>query len=445
MKKTIFIIIAVAALLLTVFYFACVKKDEKVLKSLPEETAKDGTVSAAEENGKDPEPSDLDRDEESLFADECEHNIKTYTCDECRYETGVVHITPQLFKDGLLTAKVIKNEDHILNIRFSGEIQLDSTRSVTVAAPMAGRIAKIDVLLGRNVSQGSTLFQLDCPGLAEAEGDYLTARSTAETSEIHYNRQKELREANVNSEHEYLEAKKDYENGKTALRTAEARLINLGLSKEEIAAIGSEAGRPGGRLTVKSPIRGEVIKIEIGNGQIVDFGTPAVLIGDSSLLWLWARLDETQLQIVREAGKGPVKVKAYVSSLKNEEFDGSIDFVEPLLSSDTRTSRARIVLANRSGRLIPGMYAQAELNVVRKNVTAVPQEAVMSDEGRSFIFVFNRDGYYIRRPVTVIGKLGDDLLEIESKGLLGRKVIVRGAFLLKSDVLRSKMGAGCAD
>jgi cobalt-zinc-cadmium efflux system membrane fusion protein len=50
----------------------------------------------------------------------------------------------------------------------------------------------------------------------------------------------------------------------------------------------------------------------------------------------------------------------------------------------------------------------------------------------------------MRRPVEV-GRAGLDWVEI-TKGLdAGRAVASDGAFLLKSDVLRSKMGAGCAD
>ena len=74
----------------------------------------------------------------------------------------------------------------------------------------------------------------------------------------------------------------------------------------------------------------------------------------------------------------------------------------------------------------------------------LPREAVLEDEGRSFVFVHHHDDYYVRRPVTT-GRAWGDRVEIAG-GLQGDETVVaEGAFLLKSDVLRSKMGAGCAD
>jgi cobalt-zinc-cadmium efflux system membrane fusion protein len=50
----------------------------------------------------------------------------------------------------------------------------------------------------------------------------------------------------------------------------------------------------------------------------------------------------------------------------------------------------------------------------------------------------------VRRPVET-GRSSGDQVEV-TKGLAGGETVVtEGCFLLKSDVLRSKMGAGCAD
>jgi cobalt-zinc-cadmium efflux system membrane fusion protein len=51
--------------------------------------------------------------------------------------------------------------------------------------------------------------------------------------------------------------------------------------------------------------------------------------------------------------------------------------------------------------------------------------------------------YFVRRPVAAVKASGG---WVEVSGIApGDEVVTTGAFLLKSDVLRSKMGAGCAD
>ena len=78
------------------------------------------------------------------------------------------------------------------------------------------------------------------------------------------------------------------------------------------------------------------------------------------------------------------------------------------------------------------------------SVLAVPKVAVLSDEGRTFVFVHKEGDYWVRRPVTLGRRLGD-MVEIRKGLSAGQTIIADGSFLLKSDVLRGKMGAGCAD
>ena len=78
------------------------------------------------------------------------------------------------------------------------------------------------------------------------------------------------------------------------------------------------------------------------------------------------------------------------------------------------------------------------------DVMAVPTVSVLSDAGRSFVFVHKEGDYWIRRPVAA-GVPFNDFVEIKDGLPSVQTIIADGSFLLKSDVLRAKMGAGCAD
>ena len=73
----------------------------------------------------------------------------------------------------------------------------------------------------------------------------------------------------------------------------------------------------------------------------------------------------------------------------------------------------------------------------------MPETAVLSDEGMDFVFVHHDGDYFIRRRVSKGGSAGG-YLEILDGLEANQLVAVAGVFLLKSDVLRSKMGEGCA-
>ncbi|MFH1681562.1 MAG: efflux RND transporter periplasmic adaptor subunit, partial [Candidatus Eisenbacteria bacterium] len=97
------------------------------------------------------------------------------------------------------------------------------------------------------------------------------------------------------------------------------------------------------------------------------------------------------------------------------------------------------------GLLRPGMFCTARLFLGGgEEVLALPRDALLADEGEEFVFRHMEEDYYVRRPVRRGREFAERIEVIE--GLeAGDRVVVEGAFLLKSDVLREKMGAGCAD
>jgi cobalt-zinc-cadmium efflux system membrane fusion protein len=73
-----------------------------------------------------------------------------------------------------------------------------------------------------------------------------------------------------------------------------------------------------------------------------------------------------------------------------------------------------------------------------------PRAAVLADEGKFFVFKHWKDDFFVRQDVRK-GRDFFGMVEILDGLKAGDTVAAEGAFLLKSDVLREKMGAGCAD
>jgi cobalt-zinc-cadmium efflux system membrane fusion protein len=143
---------------------------------------------------------------------------------------------------------------------------------------------------------------------------------------------------------------------------------------------------------------------------------------------------------------GGVKFDAEVRSpAGGKPYRGTLDVLSGTMNEQTRTVKARVVVPNPDGRLRPGMFVNIRVFLPGGgSVIAVPKAAVLSDEGRTFVFVHKEGDFWIRRPVTLGKRLGD-MVEIRSGLAAGQRIVTDGSFLLKSDVLRRKMGAGCAD
>ena len=82
-------------------------------------------------------------------------------------------------------------------------------------------------------------------------------------------------------------------------------------------------------------------------------------------------------------------------------FPGTVDFVSPAMDEASRTVKVRIEVPNPDGRLRAGMFANVKLFLPGdgRGAGACPADAVLEDEGRSFVFVHHHGDYYVRRPV----------------------------------------------
>jgi membrane fusion protein, heavy metal efflux system len=379
-------------------------------------------------------PTDLDRSIDDLFAVTCEHGRKTFACDECRYEVGVVRAPVALTQGGLV--KVVKAEKHKLAvpITLTGEIRFDERRVGHVSSQVEGVIKKVHVALGDRVKTGQPLMEIESVAIGDAQASSLEAEAMLDLARKNFERASELRRQSISSEKEYLQAKNERDATEIRARGARAKLTRLGTSGTR------------GRLMLRAPMDGTVLMMHAVSGEVAKTEQSLVTVGDSSTVWVWADLYERDLAaVMREQAAAKLSAAVTVKAYQGEDFPGVVDLVSPAMDESSRTIKVRIAVKNPDGRLLAGMFASITLFLPgTEEALAVPKDAVLTDEGRSFVFIHHHDDYYVRRPV-VTGRSWAGLVEIKQGLVPSQVVVTEGAFLMKSDILRSKMGAGCAD
>ena len=171
-----------------------------------------------------------------------------------------------------------------------------------------------------------------------------------------------------------------------------------------------------------------------------------MLLANLDSLWAWIDVYEQDLaQLGRAAAKQAVPVDVRVRAFPDRSFQGVIDYIGATMDEKTRTVKVRANVNNPDRLLRPGMFCRGAIAIGDgEQVLTVSKTAVLSDEGKDFVFQHWKDDYFVQRIVHV-GRTFPDYVEILEGVEPGDSVITEGAFLLKSDVLREKMGAGCAD
>ena len=395
------------------------------------------------------EKSDLDRPIEELWAATCEHKIPQYTCDECRYEVGVVKLADTIVADaakpGIVKVVTVAQQSFTKTLLLTGEVKTNEVKTVRISTPVQGTVIKTQVNTGQQVSAGDVLFELDSTDVAEAKGDYLKKTASVKLAQKAAEREANLFAKKVSAEIEMQEAQAKLNEAEIELRNATTVLERLGFSKKEILHLPNDtATKITGVLPVYAPINGTVLEKNVSAGERVEAGKEIIILSDLSTIWVWADIKEADLSAVQQAGE-KITGEVEIPGAEGRKYQGSLDVVSGKMEEQSRTVKARISVANPDGFLRPGMFATIKLMLSGSgDAVAVPKVAVLADAGRTFVFVHKEGDYWIRRPVS-LGETLNDYVEIKDGLSIGQRIIADGSFLLKSDVLRKKMGAGCAD
>jgi Cu(I)/Ag(I) efflux system membrane fusion protein len=194
-----------------------------------------------------------------------------------------------------------------------------------------------------------------------------------------------------------------------------------------------------------APIDGVVTQRMAAHGFGFEPGDMLFEITDLRAVWAMAAFAEQDVALLR-AGQ-PVTLSF---SGVAEPVAARIDFVYPTLDRSTRTGMARIVLDNAEGRLRPGMYAEARVQVdaAPEPAVAIPRSAIIDDGSRQVAFVAKDGGLFEPRNLT-LGARGDAYVEVREGLAEGERIVVAGAFLIDAEsnlqsALNAFMSAGDA-
>lgn len=383
----------------------------------------------------------------------CECGVPIYQCEECRYEVGVVKLDASLMKQadgsGLVRKQTVALTEVVVSLPATGEVALNENATVHISPRVSGIIESVSADIGAHVNAGDTLLALVSVDLGRALADYERNRTLSELTEKVVERETKLKEQNVSSEQDLIEAQMIFEQHRTDLKASEQMLHVLGLTDEDMKAVREPAHDAGsGRLFVRAPMAGTIIEKHAVSGEIAEAGQELMLLSDLSTAWVWANVYSRDLERLLAAEKqGPVAVEVTVSAFSGRKFKGMLDYVGATMNEQTRTVKVRAAVDNADLALRPGMFCEADIaigNGRAEAVLAVPSAALFADEGKSFVFKHWKEDFYIRQDVRK-GREFFGMVEILEGLQAGDDVVTEGGFLLKSDVLREKMGAGCAD
>jgi len=157
-------------------------------------------------------------------------------------------------------------------------------------------------------------------------------------------------------------------------------------------------------------------------------------------------MPETEAAQVRArlgAGSAPL-VRVGLQDGAEHPTPAQLTFVDNAVETSSGTVRARAVLPNPDGALVPGQFIRARIEgVALADAVTAPRRALMSSAQGSFVWVVGDGDVVELRPVRVAANLGD--LAVIAEGLAGgERVVVEGVLKVQPGAKVSVAAPGAA-
>ncbi|MGR9099686.1 MAG: efflux RND transporter periplasmic adaptor subunit [Gammaproteobacteria bacterium] len=292
----------------------------------------------------------------------------------------------------------------VKTIRAAARIALDETRFADISLKFDGWIGRLNAdYLGRQVLKGHPLFTVYSPELVSAQDEYLDSVRRGRTL------QNDLKAASIR------------------------RLTLWGVDQSQIRAL-EDRGQPSEYFPFLSPVTGTIIEKNVVPGSAFKAGSRLLRLADLSTVWVEARVYESDLPWI----KAGMEAQIILEDDPSRAWSGKVDFIEPILDTESRTARVRVELPNPGGSLRPDRYARMNLLADLGERLVVPEQAVLYSGENRVVFLDLGNGRLQAKKIKT-GVRNDDFIEVLEGLNDGDAIVVSGNFLIASE---SKLKAG---
>lgn len=325
------------------------------------------------------------------------------------------------------------------HLKVTAEIQFNANKVFHIGPRVPGRVVDVFADLGDEVEKGQKLALIDSIELGKAISEYLTSKTKLEVHRAHFERETRLWEKKVTSEKEWLDVKAAYLEAQAGFEAAENKLHLLGLTDEDIMELKPQTHATA-TFPILSPFNGTVVEKHTALGEMTEPATRLFTIADLSVLWIILDIYEQDIPKIQLGQEVGVVVRAY----PEEEFRGKITYISAVVEETTRTAKVRVEIENTERKLKPGMFATAKIStreLIERLVA--PLSAIESHEDKHMVFVSVGD-YTFKMKEVKIGEKFNNYVEVLDGLEEGEQVVSKGAFYLKSELLKGLIGHGHA-
>jgi cobalt-zinc-cadmium efflux system membrane fusion protein len=318
------------------------------------------------------------------------------------------------------------------------EVLFDETKSYAITTNVPVLVVRWMAEPGDVVSAGQALAELESPEMPHLKADYLETSTEAQLREQDFGRADSLNRKGLISTAEYQQIAGAFATTQARLSGARGLLQACGLTDDDLQLIKSgQLITP--RWLLRATTSSAFLERKAALGELLPAGSRLGLIGDPASLWIEAHVRESDLSLFR---KGQT-VEFATDGDALEKVSGRVIWVAQYVDPLTRSATVRAKIANATLDLKAHQFGRLVLPTsLQESTVAVPRDAVQWEGCCNVVFVKEAPDRY--RPHKVTVSRGDRGYYNISSGLrAGDMVVVKGSYLLKTELKKGSLGAGC--
>jgi cobalt-zinc-cadmium efflux system membrane fusion protein len=304
-------------------------------------------------------------------------------------------------------------------LKVSGLVDVPPQNTVSISFPLGGYLKSTHLLEGTHVRKGQSLAVMEHQSLIQLQEDFLVAKSKAYFLQKEYDRQKLLNVNKSSSDKVLEQTESEYQMQRIITNSLKEKLRLIGLNPDKISENNITRS-----INIYSPIDGYVSAVNVNIGKFVNPSDVLFELVNPSDLHLALKVFEKDVHDI-QIGQ---KIKAYMANNSAKVFEAEVILVSKNLDAN-RSAMIHCHFEKPEHELLPGMFLNAEIEVVTNNAILVPEEAVVRSGDREYIFIDKGNHHYELTPVKT-GNSSHSKIEISSDkvNLLEQNIITTNAY-----------------
>jgi len=263
-------------------------------------------------------------------------------------------------------------------LKVNGQLELPPQRRASISAIVGGRIESVAVIEGDYVKKGQVIAQLNNPKFITMQGEYLTAKSNYSFLEKDYLRKRELLKDGITSQKSFQQTEAAYKDGKSVLNAAKSMLRLIGINISIL-----EKGQIISSIPVVSPISGYVQNIAVNIGKFVAPEQEMFEIVDNEHLHIGLKVFEKDI----DKAKVGQKITFALTTRPDKIYEAEIFALGSAFDMNTRAVKVHAKIIGTHESLLTGMFVEARITTLNKEVSALPEGAFVTEKGLDYIFI----------------------------------------------------------